>query len=191
MQEIKLDQPVKKETPQTPAQKDYAEGQEFLKNKELSMAANAFHNALIGFQKDNDQNGIANSSDKLGDICLLKDEFEKALAYWETTYDICEKASDRMSTFSIVKKRAKLYLQWQQFDKAIELHLEMLDEYSSNNNPQGSVDTLEAMSEIYLAKGDKSKAVDCLRTAAGIHKNFNHVNFHDRLMQRALEIETE
>lgn len=192
MQEIKLNDTTDEENtdiPKSQAQLDYNEGQEFLKKEETSMAANSFHNALLGFQKDNETNGIANVSDKLGDICLMKESYEQALKHWQTTYEICEKANDRISVFSIVKKRAKLYWQWKKYPEAINLHLDMLDEYSANNNPQGSVETLESLCEIYLEKEDKAKAADCLRTAAEIHKNFKHKNFYDRLMARAESIE--
>jgi hypothetical protein len=65
----------------------------------------------------------------------------------------------------------------------------MIDEYSANNNPQGTVTTLETLCEIHLETGNKAGAVDCLKTAANIHKNFSHMNFHDRLMERVAAIE--
>jgi tetratricopeptide (TPR) repeat protein len=171
------------------SQLDYEGGQEFLKNGKYTEAANAFHNSLIGFQKDNDENGIANASDKLGDICLSKNNFDQALFNWDVAYKIVEKLEDRISLFSIEKKRAKLYWQWKKYEQAIPLYLKIIDEYLLDNNPQGVVDTLETLSEIHLENGDKGKAADCLRTAASIHKTFKHANFEKRLLEKAEEIE--
>jgi len=192
MQEININEPTKSDKdnpPKTQAEQDYAEGQDLLKKGEEAMAANAFHNALIGFEQENNDNGIANASDKLGDICLNRGKYADALKHWEKTAEICTKAEDHVSLFSLLKKRAKLYHKWQKYDKAIELNLEMIDEYSRNNNPQGTVDTMETLSEIYQAVGEKEKAADCLRTAANIHKNFGHMNFYKRLLKKAEEVE--
>lgn len=171
------------------AQLDYEGGQEFLKKGDAAQAANAFHNALLGFQQEKNVGGIANASDKLGDICFEKNDFEQAIVNWETAHKICTQESDRTSAFSIEKKRAKLYWQWKKYDQAIALYLGLLDEYHHNNNPQGSVETLETLSQIHLENGSKSKAAECLRTVASIHKNFKHVNFYKRFMERADEIE--
>lgn len=178
-----------KEAPLSQSQIDYDAGKEFLEKGEKAQAANAFHNALLGFEKDNDESGIANASDKLGDLCLENNDFDQALSHWQSAYDICQKTSDRLSLFSIEKKRAKLYWQWKNYEEAISRYLKIIDEYYSNNDPQGTVDTLETLSNIYLESGDKVNAADCLRTAASIHKRFKHNNFHDRLMKKAKEIE--
>ena len=140
------------------AQQDYEAGQEFLKNDDAAQAANSFHNAMIGFEKDGDENGIANASDKLVDICAERGDYEKALAHLERAYKICNKHSDRFSLFSLERKKAMLVHQNGDLDKAIELYLDVLDEFSALRNPQGSVDTLETMAEIYIEKGEKEKA---------------------------------
>ena len=92
------------EEEKTQAQQDYEAGQEFLKDNDLGQAANAFHNALIEYEQEKNENGIANASDKLGDICSQKGDFEKALEHFDRAYKICEKHSDRFSLFSIEKK---------------------------------------------------------------------------------------
>lgn len=171
------------------AQQDYEMGQEFLKNNDIAQAANAFHNALVGYEQENNENGIANASDKLGDICSDRGDFEKALQHYEKAYTICEKHSDRFSLFSIEKKKAKLMYDTKEYDKAINMYLDVLDEYSALRNPQGSVDTLETLAEIYLKNGNKAKAADSYRMAASIHKDFKHKKHAAELLQKAEEVE--
>lgn len=171
------------------AQQDYELGQEFLNNHDIAQAANAFHNALVGYEQENEENGIANASDKLGDICAERGDFEKALQHYDKAYAICEKHSDRFSLFSIEKKKAKLMRDANEYDKAITLYLGVLDEYSALRNPQGSVDTLETLAEIYLKNGDKAKAADSYRMAATIHQNFKHKKHAEELLQKAEEVE--
>ncbi len=189
---LKTIDPESKETePKSQAQLDYESGQKFLQEDDITQAANAFHNALISFQKDKDENGIANASDKLGDICLKKNNYDQALSNWEIAYKICEKNKDKTSLVSIVKKRANLYRQWNKLDQAIESYLDILDAYHDDNNPQGTVNTLELLSEIYLENGAKNLAIDCLRTAASIHKNFKHNSFADKLLEKATKLEQD
>jgi len=178
---------VKEEKSQ--AQLDYEAGQEFLKNLEPAQAANAFHNALIAFELEGNENGIANAADKLGDICAKRGDLTMAFSHYDRVYAICQKHTDRFSLFSIEKKKAKLMYEAKEYDQAIRLYNEVLDEYGALRNPQGSVDTLEILAEIYLAKGEKNKAADAYRTIAAIHQSFKHSRHAEKFLQKAAETE--
>jgi len=171
------------------AQLDYEAGQEFLKNLEPAQAANAFHNALIAYEQESNEIGVANAADKLGDICAARGDVAMALSHYDRAYAICQKQADRFSLFSIEKKKAKLMYDAKDYDQAIRLYGEVLNEYSALRNPQGSVDTLEILAEIYLAKGEKSKAADSYRTAAAIHQSFKHSRHAEQFRQKAAEVE--
>ena len=170
---------------QSQAQKDYEAGQEFLKNNDQSQAANAFHNALIGYEQEGNENGVANASDKLCDICTERGETEKALEHLDRAYTICHKSFDRFSLFSLERKKAGLIYKSGDLDKAIALYLDILDEYGALRDPQGSVKTLETMADIYLEKSEKAKAADAYRVAASIHKNFKHSQHAEELLAKA------
>lgn len=171
------------------AQLDYEAGQEFLKNLEPAQAANAFHNALIAFELEGNENGVANAADKLGDICATRGDVATALSHYDRAYAICQKHSDRFSLFAIEKKKAKLMYDAKDYDQAIRLYSEVLDEYGALRNPQGSVDTLETLAEIYLATGDTSRAADAYRTVAAIHKSFKHSRHAERFLEKAAQVE--
>ncbi len=70
---------VNQEENKSQAQLDYEQGLEHLKNNEIAEAANMFHNALIDYEQENNEHGIANVMDKLGDICYGDKDFDKAL----------------------------------------------------------------------------------------------------------------
>ena len=180
---------AKEEEEKTQGQLDYESGIEFLKNLEKAQAANAFHNALIEFEKEENTHGMANASDKLGDICAERGDVEAALTHYDRAYEICKKESDRFSLFSIEKKKAKLMMDAKEYDKAIEMYLDVLDEYSALRNPQGSVDTLDILAELYISAGDTTKAADSYRMAASIHKSYKHNRIAEKYMQKAEEIE--
>jgi tetratricopeptide (TPR) repeat protein len=188
MKEIKLAQ-KQDQKDKSQAQQDYEAGQEFLKDKDVAQAANAFHNALIGFEQEGNENGIANASDKLGDICDERGEIAKALEHLERAYAICHKSFDRFSLFSLERKKAGLIYKDGDLDKALELYMDILDEYGSLRNPQGSVETLETMAEIYLKKGEKEKAADAYRTVASIHTNFKHPQQVEEFQAKAVAAE--
>ncbi|MEN8142309.1 MAG: tetratricopeptide repeat protein [Thermodesulfobacteriota bacterium] len=188
MKEIKLPQAEKQEE-KSQAQQDYEAGQEFLKDEDIAQAANAFHNALIGFEQEENENGIANASDKLGDICSEKGETEKALAHFDRAYTLCSKNFDRFSLFVLERKKAELIYKSGDLDKALELYLDVLDEYSALRNPEGSVETLEILAKIYLKQGEKAKAADSYRMAASIHKDFKHVQHAEEFEAKAAAAE--
>ena len=89
-------QEQKKEDPslQDPAKADYKAGREFINQGELAQAAMAFHNSLRGFEEKGDDQGIANCSDRLGDVCVAREEYKMALDHFQRAYAICEKEND-------------------------------------------------------------------------------------------------
>lgn len=178
-----------RQEPHSQAQKDYEAGVEFLKNKDAAQAANAFHNALLGFLEEEKESGVANASDKLADICAERGDVANALIHYERAYAICQNLQDRLSLFAIEKKKAKLMRDAGEYKKSVAMYLDILDEYQALRNPQGSVDTLETLAEIYLAMDDRAKAADSYRMAATIHKNFKHKNHAANFLQKALAVE--
>lgn len=182
---------TKEDQPKTQAQQDYAQGQELVKKNEMAQAVASFHNALVGFEQDGDENGIANASDKLGDLCLEKKEYDKALSYFDKAYEICHRNYDRHSLFCLERKKAKVYDESGEYQKAIGAYVEIVDEYNALRDPRGAVESLETLAEIYLKVVEKAKAADCYRTIASIHKNYKHNNFYASYMEKAAAIEAE
>ncbi len=166
-------------------QKEYEEGKRCLESGNLGQAALSLHNALVGFEKRKDDNGIANASNQLGHLCAKKGDYEKALQHYERAYAICDAANDRMSVLAVLVHRAEVYVKIKQFNKAIEDSLSMLDLYQDNRDPEGSVRVLERMAEIYLEAEEKQKAADTYKTIAGIHKSYRHDAIAASFMEKA------
>ena len=141
-----------------PAQADYLEGKGLLERGETGLAAVALHNALIGFEERNDENGIANAVNQLGKVCLMRKEYDKAIAHFKRAEEICEKLGDPLSLLALAKQFVVAYTEAGQYKEATSKCLHLLDLYSANNNPKGSVEILENLAEIYLRAKEKSKA---------------------------------
>jgi tetratricopeptide (TPR) repeat protein len=157
-----------------PAKRDYFEGREQLKKGDYAMAAMSFHNALKGFEEKGDEQGMANAADRLGDVCLEKQEYATALEHYQRAYAICEKEEDSFSTLALNKKIAAIYQKQGELDKAMEIIFDIVEHYQLTRNPNGMVEVLVVVAELYREKGEKEKAADTYRTVASIHKNFKH-----------------
>ncbi len=177
----------KEEVEKSPAQQDYEQGMVFLNDKESAQAAAAFHNALLGFEQDNDEKGVANASMQLVDICLGNEKYEQALKHCANAEAICASSKDTFSLICIKEKRAKIYNQWSKYGEAIKLYIELVDDYNKTRNPQGTVNSLETLAELYLQINDKEKAADSYNTIATIHKSFKHVTYFHRYEKKAAE----
>lgn len=180
----------KKETPQDSVKKEYEEGLSFLERQEYGQAAVAFHNVLLGFEQRQDENGIANASNQLGHVCLLRNEFAAALKHYQRALNIVENANDRMSTLAVQKKIVAAQKGLKKYDEALMVCFDMLDLYKDNRDPQGTVDTLEIIAEIYLADGQKEKAADAYTTIGSIHKNFRHDTMAAQYLEKAAKLQT-
>jgi tetratricopeptide (TPR) repeat protein len=181
----------KEEQALDPAQADYQQGLEFLQNGSYGQAANALHNALMGFEEKNDLEGLANANDKLGDVCLAQEQYEKAAVYYEEAYSICKKFDDLMSLLALRRKLILCHRGMKNYDAALQIYLEMLDFYEAMNNPASSVETIVGMAETYQESGDLQEAIDAYRTAADIHANFKHNTQAEKLRERARELEAQ
>lgn len=170
------------------AREEFDRGCQFLENHDLAQAANCFHNALLDYKERNDRPGVANSSDKLADICIERGEFAKAIPHLEKAMEICAQANDDLSMTALKKKFARAYDGMGSYRDAIEVYTDLLETYQSFRDPGSAVRTLEAMSKSYLAMGDREKAADTLRTAAAIHRSFKHTHHAKEFEERAENI---
>ena len=172
-----------------PAQVDYDQGKDSLQAGDEALAASCFHNALVGYEQDNNEKGIANASDQLGDICAARDEHEKAIEHYQSAFDICEKENDRFSLIALHKKLVISKKALKQYDEAIKIYLNVIDIYSGYNNPAGTVATMEELAEFYLEIGERQKSADTYKTIASIHKNFKHNLQAQEFMDKAIQVE--
>jgi tetratricopeptide (TPR) repeat protein len=172
-----------------PAKRDYLEGREQFKKGDHSMAAMSFHNALKAFEEKGDEQGVANASDRLGDVCLAKKDFAAALEHYRRAYAICEKEEDSFSTLSLNKKIAAIYREQGELDKAMEILFDMIEHYHLTRNPQGMVEVMAVIAQLYQEKGENKKAADTYRTVASIHKNFKHKRKAEEFAALADELE--
>lgn len=173
-----------------PVTAEYEDGKRFLGNEDYGQAAVALHNALVGYEEKGDESGIANASNQLGHVCLARGEFESALAHYARSFEICDKANDRMSVLSVMAKMVEANKGLERYDIAVKLCLDILDHYQDNRDPQGTVDTLEGMADIYIANGENVKAADAYRTISSIHKNFKHDNIAAKFIEKAEALES-
>ncbi len=171
-----------------PAKRDYLEGREFLKQGDLTQAGMAFHNALKGFEESGNEQGVANAADRLGDVCLEREEYENALHNYQRAYVICEKEEDSFSILALNKKIAAVYKKQGELDKALEILFDMVEHYQLTKNPKGMVNIMTVIAEVYLEQGEKEKAVDTYRTVSAIHKNFKHKRKSEEFAAHADEL---
>ena len=186
---VAADQGEKKVTDSVQA--EYEEGKRFLENNNPGQAAVALHNALVGFEKRDDESGIANACNQLGLVCLAKKEYDLALEHFQRTFAICDKSNDRMSLIAVSKNIISAYRGLKQYDRAVSQALDILDWYQDNRDPQGAVETLELLADIYVDSGNNRGAADAYRTAASIHKNFKHNNIAAGLIEKAELLERQ
>ena len=168
-----------------PAQVDYQEGLRHLQHGNLSQAANAFHNARIGFEEAGNEEGLANAYFRLGDVCLETQEYAKALDYYEQSATIIKKHDDLMSMLAIRKRRIACFKGLQRYQDAIAAYLELLDTYEALHNPASTVETLIGMGETFELMGERHKAAEAFRTAASIHRRYKHEKAARELDERA------
>lgn len=179
------DQPADKDDGQSQAQIDYEEGRGYVERGEATLAAVALHNALRGFEEEENQEGIANASNQFGHACLMKKEYAKALIHYTRSWEICETFDDPMSLLAIARQLVQTHKGLEDYPKAIELSFYLLDSYQQNNDPKNSVDVLEKLAEVYIATGEMEKGADAYKTAASIHANFSHSKIAEEYRQKA------
>lgn len=179
------------QTEKTQAQLDYEEGRGYVERGEAALAAVALHNALRGFEEENNREGMANASNQMGHACLIRKEYDKAIINYQKAWEICEALDDHVSLLSLTKQLAEAHQGLGEYRRALDLCLDLLDSYQRNNDPKNSVAILEQMASIYIDAGEKEKAADAYKTAAAIHDNFRHSSLADSLKQKATDLMKE
>ena len=180
-----------KEKTDNPARQDYLKGREMYTAGNYSEAAIAFHNSLKGFEEQGDDLGVANCSDRIGDTCMIMEEYGMAFENYERSLIICKKEKDSFSILSLHKKMAVVLRKMGRLDESMVLLFDMFDHYHLTNNPEGLVSVLTIMAEVYIAQGKLDKAVDAYRTVSSIHKNFKHKRRAEEFSRLADDLEQE
>jgi len=188
-----MTEPEKKEDEalKDPAKADYKAGREFFTQGDYTQAAYALHNALKGFEEQGNEQGVANASDRLGDVCVAKEEYTMALDNFQRAFDICAKEDDIFSLVMLNKKIAGVYKRLGELDKTLDILFDVFDHYSELRDPKGTVEILEVIAEVYTEQGLFEKAADTLRTIAGIHANFKHSKLARQFEERASQLARE
>jgi tetratricopeptide (TPR) repeat protein len=174
-----------------PARRDYIQGREEYTAGDFAAAAISFHNALRGFEEQGDQLGIANASDRLGDTCMAREEYEMALDHYKRARTICEQEEDSFSMLALHKKMAVCYRKLDRLDESLELLFDMLEHYQLTKNPKGAVDTLTVMAEVFIQQDRISDAAGAYRTISSIHANFKHKRLAEEFARRAEALDEE
>jgi tetratricopeptide (TPR) repeat protein len=174
-----------------PARADYNKAKELRAAGDEAQAASFFHNALVGFEQNGDDQGVANASDQLGDICAARQNHEKAIAHYQRAYTICDKENDMFSLIALQKKMGAAQRALKQYDKAVNIYLNVIDIYAGYNNPSGTVNVMEELAKLYLEMGERQKSADTYRTIASIHKNFKHNRQAQEFMDKAVQVEQD
>ena len=189
IENIEKKEEKKKKRSSDPVQAEYEDGVGYIANKEYGQAALSLHNALVGYEKRNHQDGIANTSNQLGILCMKKNEFDKAREHFQKAWDICKRFDDSMSLLSLSEQFVIIHREAKEYKEAIAFCLDMLDTHHRHNNPDGTVNVMESMADIYVDQGEKAKAADAYRSIASIHSNYNHMNFAKRFEEKAAALE--
>jgi tetratricopeptide (TPR) repeat protein len=189
--EQKRDQETGQEPRETedPAKADYDKGKELRAAGDETQAASFFHNALVGFEQNGDDKGVANASDQLGDICAARQEHEKAFAHYQRAYAVCDRENDMFSLIALHKKMAVSKRALQQYDDAVKIYLNVIDIYAGYNNPAGTVEAMEELAKLYLEMDERQKSAATYRTIASIHRNFRHKIQAQEYMDKAAQVE--
>jgi len=174
-----------------PARLDYVKGRAQYSAGEFSEAALSFHNALKGFEEQEDEAGVANASDRLGDTCMAKEEYGMALEHYKRAFDICEKEEDSFSTLALNKKMAASYRKLGQLDEALELLYDMLEHYQLTKNPKGVVEMLTVMAELFIQQSRIQEAADAYRTISSVHAGFKHKRLAEEFARKAEDLVQE
>ena len=172
-----------------PAQADYDKGKELRSAGDDAQAASFFHNALVVFEQNGNQKGVANASVQLGDICAVRQEHEKAITHYQRAYGICDEEKDMFSLIALQKKMVVCQKALKQYDEAVRSYLNVIDIYAGYNNPAGTVASMEELAKLYLEMGERQKSADTFRTIASIHQNFRHARHAREFMDMAAQVE--
>jgi len=173
------------------AQLDYEEGRGYVERGEAALAAVALHNALRGFEEENDREGMANALNQLGHACLIRKDYDKAVPNYRRAWEICEELGDPVSLLALSKQLVEAHQGLGEYRQALDLCLDLLDSYQRNNDPRNTVEILERMASIYVDSGEKEKAADAYKTAASVHENYRHQKAAESLRQKASDVLTD
>lgn len=122
---------------------------------------------------ENDKKDLAESYSQMADVNLSQNNAIKAEENLVTAYKITKEEAPQQA-LEINKKLTNVYLQQNNFDKAIEIKKKVLKEDFVKDNSQEKVNQIQELADIYIKKNDPKEAAQLFRNAYEIALQKGH-----------------
>lgn len=152
------------------AQKLYKEG-EILSNQGRSLdAIDKLKEALIVFEEEDHDKGIANACEKLGDLNCFRGNLNTALPLYQRAVAICQKNDDPVSEVILLEKIIDIYRKKNEFEKCLPYYMRALEIAEITGDAGKAGYYLTGIGDVYQRRGELKKALDAYKTALKIFK---------------------
>ncbi len=118
--------------------------------------------------------GQANSMYLLGVIHYLKNDYNKALYYWEKTVKYRNADKDQKGAANSLSNIGLIYMNTGEYDKSIDYFTKSLHIHTQMNNKQGMAKPIENLGVVNFKKGEYEKAIEFYQKSLRIEEELNN-----------------
>lgn len=118
--------------------------------------------------------GQANAMYLLGVIHYLKNDYNKALYYWEKTVKYRNADNDQIGAANSLSNIGLVFMNTGEYDKSIEYFTKSLRIHTQLNNKKGMAKPIENLGVAHFKKGDYEKAIEFYQKSLKIEEELNN-----------------
>ncbi len=145
---------------------------DILKNRGQSLdALDMFEQVLSIFDEEDCLVEVANVSEKIGDLHIMRGNFPAALSPYQRTLAICEKYSDKVSTVIVLEKIIEVYRQLKEWEKVLPYYFRVLELVEDLREVKRAALFLAGIADVYERLGRLEDALDAYTLSEKIYRN--------------------
>jgi signal transduction histidine kinase len=170
---------------------DNAIGEVYLKKKDFKRAEKSFKDALSSVRSRNLTIIEPRVTNNLARLKFELKEYEKALAYYDSSIQLYQRASNEFGITEVNLGISKIYIEQNKFNEALSLIEQSLITAKNNNARKMELDCYSLLSSLAERKGDYKNALSHLKTYKLFEDSLYSREMQEKLFQDQLRLQTE
>ncbi len=186
-EEKKMEQPNETDIKRNEALKLYEEGLINFNRGMTLDAIKSLEQAAAICEELQDEAGIANCAEKIGDSMLVRGNFTGAIAQYQRALAMCEKHNDPLGIVILIEKLVDIFRKQGEFDNVLSYSFYALEKLESAGDSGRAAMFISTIGDTFEKQGKIDEALDAYRLAHNIFRGMGSGERAD-ILERGIKV---
>lgn len=150
----------------------------------VDVAIQHYYGALSYDGETNNLNGQALTLNNIGNMLVIKKEYNKAMAHYRVSYDLLKQKNDKKAQALVLSNIAEVFKETGKDNKALNYYKKSIKLDAISGNISGCAKSFEQSGDIMLRNGKLDKALNLYKKSMIVANQINDESWALRIKQK-------